>query len=181
MCINVKRLCKGCECNKGLPLKRRFLRFAENLINNIITLCFSIRHSLILLHKISEMAYLVCKFFGAYKIFEPCVFLSQYTVKPFVTWGLSCQPCKLAEAVTFANFIRKVPDFNRGHNATLSSGNTQIFQADVEIILKIMLSNSQIKTLKHLATYHKPNISSTFCPIRLHLVASVSFYLRFLL
>lgn len=127
------------------------------------------------------MPYRVCKFFGPHKMFEPCDLRSQYTVKSFVKWGTSCQPCKLAEAVTFANFIRKVPDFNRNHNTTLSSGNTQIFQTDVEIILKIMHSDSQIKTPKHLGTYHKTNISSTFCPIRLHLVASVLFCLRFLL
>jgi len=48
--------------------------------------------------------------------------------------GTSCQRCKLAEAVTFANFTRKVPNLNRGQNTTLSSGNTQIFEANVEII-----------------------------------------------
>jgi len=75
-------------------------------------------------------------------MFEPCVFRLQDTVKSFVKWGASCQRCKLAEAVTFANFTRKVPNLNRGQNTTLSSGNTQIFQANVEIILKIMESGS---------------------------------------
>jgi hypothetical protein len=74
-------------------------------------------------------------------MFEPCVFRSQYIVKSFVKWGTSCQPCNLSGAVTFANFTRKLPDFIRGHITTLSSGNTQIFQANVEVILKIMQSD----------------------------------------
>lgn len=73
---------------------------------------------------------------------KPWVFRSQYTVKSFVKWSTSCQPCNLTEAVTFANFTRKVPYFNRGHITTLSNGNTQIFQENVKIILKITQSGS---------------------------------------
>jgi hypothetical protein len=95
-------------------------------------------------------------------MFESCAFCLKYTVKFFVKWGTSCQQCKLAEAATFAHFTRKVPGFNCGHNTTLSSGNTQIFQANVEMLHKIMRGNSQGKTPKHLATYHESSLSSTF-------------------
>jgi hypothetical protein len=128
---------RACHCNFKV-----FCGLPKSLINYIIILCFSIRHSLILLDKISEVAHHVCIFFGAHEKFEPCFFRTQCTVKSFVKWGTSCEPCKLAEAVTFANFTRKVPDFNRGHNTIISSGNTQIFQTNVEIILKIMQSDS---------------------------------------
>lgn len=112
-------------------------------------------------------------------MFEPCAFCLECTVKSFFKWGTLWQQSKLAEATTLANFTRKISGYNRGHNTTLSGGKTQIFQANVEILHKIMLGNSQGKTPKHLATYHEPSISSTFWPIRLHLAASLPLWLPF--